>query len=59
VLGGSMIIGDPRIEIDTIRKYTVQTLDGFVPTPFITTAKLGDEAGLYGAMAILQKRLKL
>lgn len=57
VLGGSMIIGDPRIEIDTIRKYTVEALDGFVPAPLITTAKLGDEAGLYGGMALLKKRL--
>jgi predicted NBD/HSP70 family sugar kinase len=57
VLGGSMIIGDPRIEIDAIRKYTVQALDGFVPAPLITTAKLGDEAGLYGAMALLSKKL--
>lgn len=55
VLGGSMIIGDPRIEIDAIRKYTVAALDGFVPAPLITTAKLGDEAGLYGAMAILKQ----
>jgi fructokinase len=57
VLGGSMIIGDPRIEIDPIRKYTVEALDGFVESPLITTAKLGDEAGLYGAMAILKQRL--
>ena len=57
VLGGSMITGDPRIEIDTIRKYTVEALDGFVPAPLITMAKLGDEAGLYGAMAILKQRL--
>jgi fructokinase len=55
VLGGSMIIGDPRIEIDAIRKYTVQSLDSFVPCPFITTATLGDEAGLYGAMALLAR----
>lgn len=53
VLGGSMIIGDPKIEIDAIRKYTVESLDGFVPAPLITTAKLGDEAGLYGAMTLL------
>lgn len=59
VLGGSMIIGDPRIEIDAIRKYTVEALDGFVPSPLITTAKLGDEAGLYGGMALLKKRLPL
>lgn len=57
VLGGSMIIGDPRIEIDPIRKYTVEALDGFVEAPLITIAKLGDEAGLYGGMAILKQRL--
>ena len=55
ILGGSMIIGNPRIEVDAIRKYTVESLDGFVPAPFITVAKLGDEAGLYGAMAILKR----
>ncbi len=56
VLGGSMIIGDPKIPIDAIRKYTVEVLDGFVACPFITTAKLGDEAGLYGAMVYLGQR---
>jgi predicted NBD/HSP70 family sugar kinase len=56
VLGGSMITGDPRIEIDAIRKYTVEALDGFVDCPLITMAKLGDEAGLYGAMGLLKNR---
>jgi predicted NBD/HSP70 family sugar kinase len=55
VLGGSMITGDPRIQIDAIRKYTVAVLDGFVDCPFITMAKLGDEAGLYGALALLKR----
>lgn len=54
ILGGSMIIGDPKIPLDAIRKYTVEVLDGFVECPFITEAKLGDEAGLYGAMALLK-----
>ncbi len=58
VLGGSMIIGDPKIPLEAIRKYTVEVLDGFVACPFITTAKLGDEAGLYGAMALLANRTK-
>lgn len=57
VLGGSMIIGDPKIEIEPIRKYTVEVLDSFVSCPFITTAKLGDDAGLYGAMAYLKQNL--
>lgn len=57
ILGGSMIIGDPKIEIEPIRKYTVEVLDGFVACPFITTATLGDEAGLYGAMVYLEQHL--
>lgn len=57
VLGGSMITGDPAISVDTIRKYTVEALDDFVTSPLIVKAELGDEAGLYGAMAILKKRL--
>jgi predicted NBD/HSP70 family sugar kinase len=55
VLGGAMIVGDPAIDVDTIRKYTVESLDGFVESPHIVKASLGDEAGLYGGMAILKK----
>jgi fructokinase len=57
VLGGSMVIGDPKIMVDAVRKYTVQSLDSFVPCPLIAEAKLGDEAGLYGGMALLSKKL--
>lgn len=57
VLGGSMIIGDPAIKIDTIRKATAEALDGFEATPLIVAAKLGDEAGLWGGLAVLAKRL--
>jgi predicted NBD/HSP70 family sugar kinase len=53
ILGGSMMIGDPKIPLESVRRATVEVLGGFVPCPFITTAKLGDEAGLYGALAIL------
>ncbi len=59
VLGGSMIIGDPKIQLDAIRKHTVEVLDGFVDCPFITTAALKDEAGLYGAMAYLKNKLEI
>jgi predicted NBD/HSP70 family sugar kinase len=58
VLGGSMILGDPKIEIDAIRKYTVEALNDFQSSPLITLSKLGDEAGLYGAMTILKNRGK-
>ncbi len=57
VLGGSMIIGDPRIEIDAVRKYTVEALANHAETPLITMAKLGDEAGLHGAVAILKSKV--
>lgn len=58
VLGGSMILGDPKIPLEAIRRYTVEILGGFVPCPFITTAALGDQAGLYGGLVILQKNTK-
>jgi hypothetical protein len=51
-----MINGDPKIQIDDIRKYTVEVLDSFVTCPFITVGTLKDEAGLYGAMAYLEQK---
>lgn len=56
ILGGSMIIGEPKIKIEAIRKYTVHALEGIEPAPFIAEAKLGDEAGLYGGMALLAQK---
>jgi len=58
VLGGSMIIGDPAIKIDAIRRATAEALDGFEDTPLIVEAKLGDEAGLWGGLAILARRVQ-
>jgi len=57
VLGGSMIIGDPAIKIDAIRKATALALDNFEETPLIVEAKLGDEAGLWGGLALLARRI--
>lgn len=57
VLGGSMIIGDPRILLDDIVKHTNQVVGDIVPCPLILDAKLGDKAGLYGAMALLQQQV--
>lgn len=56
VLGGSMIVGDPAISVDAIRKYTVAAIDDFVDTPLIVKAELGDHAGLYGGMGILKQK---
>jgi predicted NBD/HSP70 family sugar kinase len=55
VLGGSMIIGDPKIPLPAIRKYTVEALGGFVDCPLITTAALGDAAGLWGALVLARQ----
>jgi fructokinase len=54
VLGGSMVLGDPHIPLEAIRKYTVAALDGFVDCPFITRAALGDESGVHGARVIAE-----
>lgn len=58
ILGGSMMVGDPKIPIDSVRRATVAVLDGVMPCPFITTAELGDEAGVHGALAFLQQKMK-
>lgn len=58
ILGGSMMTGNPNIPIDVVRKETVAVLDNVVSSPFITLAKLGDEAGLYGAMALAQQHFQ-
>lgn len=58
VLGGSMIMGDPKIPLEAIRKYTVEVLDGFVACPFITTAAFKDEGALYGSMAYIKDRME-
>ncbi len=55
VLGGSMILGEPKIELTDIRKATVEALDGFVDCPHITTAALGDAAGLWGALVLARQ----
>lgn len=53
VLGGSMIVGDPRIFLDDIKKHTIEVLGDEFECPDIVDATLGDFGGLYGAMALL------
>lgn len=55
VLGGKMITGDPKIEIDAITAHTNDVLGEVAPCPLIVKAKLGDEGGLYGALALLNQ----
>lgn len=52
-----MIVGDPRIRLEDIRCYTAGILEGFMPCPEIVDAELGDDGGLYGAMAKLKLEL--
>ena len=56
VLGGSMIIGDPRIFLDDIVRHTKEVLGELVPCPPIVDAVLKDEGGLYGGMALLTQK---
>ena len=57
VLGGSMIVGDPRILLNDIIRQTSNVLDDVVPMPAIVDATLGDFGGLYGAMALLEQKV--
>lgn len=57
VLGGSMIVGDPRILLADIQQHCNEVMGEEIPCPLILEAKLGDDAGLYGAMALLGKKV--
>jgi len=57
VLGGSMIVGDPRIFLASIQEKTAHLLKGLVPCPPIVDATLKDEGGLYGALALLRTKM--
>jgi len=57
VLGGSMIVGDPRILLDDIVKHTNAVVGEVTQVPLIVDAALGDNAGLYGAMAVLNQKV--
>lgn len=60
VLGGSMIVGNPRITLESIIRHTELALEGLLPCPVIVDAMLRDEGGLYGAMALIaQKESKI
>ncbi|MBI4086625.1 ROK family protein [Candidatus Kaiserbacteria bacterium] len=62
VLGGSMILGDPRIKLEDVERHLTDLLAGLVSPPSadrrvgppIKDALLADVGGLYGAMALLK-----
>ena len=57
VLGGSMIVGDPRIFLEDIVRHTKEIIGEQFPCPEIVDATLKDEGGLYGAMALLAQNV--
>ncbi len=56
VLGGSMVVGDPRIPLEAIKRHTEAVLGGLVPCPPLKDAAFRDDGGLYGALALLKSR---
>ncbi len=54
VLGGSMMIGDPRILLTDVIAHTSKGIGDFVPMPELKDATLSDKGGLYGALAVLK-----
>lgn len=58
VLGGSMVVGDPRIFLKDIVRHTEEMIGKFVPCPPIVDAILKDEGGLHGAMVLIAQKMK-
>lgn len=56
VLGGSMVVGDPRIPLTSVRLHMNALLTGLMPAPPVFDAAFRDEGGLYGAMALLKEK---
>jgi len=57
VLGGSMIVGNPRIFLEDIIRHTNEVMGEEFECPLIVDAQLADDGGLYGAMALLNQRV--
>lgn len=57
VLGGSMIVGNPRIFLEDIIRHTNEVMGEEFECPLMVDAKLGDDGGLYGAMALLSQKV--
>ncbi len=57
VLGGSMIVGNPAIELERVQEYFSKILKIFETLPVLLKAHLGDVGGLSGALALLKSEL--
>ncbi|MBX2866887.1 ROK family protein [Candidatus Kaiserbacteria bacterium] len=56
VLGGSMIVGDPRILLPDIQRHTAEALGEGQHMPEMVLAELEDKGGLYGSMVFLRQK---
>jgi predicted NBD/HSP70 family sugar kinase len=56
VLGGSMIVGDPRIPLALVERYLERELVVFPEIPELKPALLKDQGGLYGALVLARTR---
>lgn len=59
VLGGPMIVGNPAISVETIKKYLNEINTKFPELPEIKKAELEDFGGLYGALTFLKQQKEL
>lgn len=57
VLGGSMIIGDPAINVEQTKEYLRGILNIFPTLPVIKKAELGDFGGIHGALTYVYKNI--
>lgn len=57
VLGGSMITGAPGIPLDRVEYHLNNSMKIFPILPKIEKSQLGDEAGLWGSLVYLDKKL--
>lgn len=59
VVGGSMIVGDPCIDLEASIKEVGKLMTVFPAWPMIRKAELGDKSGLLGSMAHLKQMLSV
>jgi predicted NBD/HSP70 family sugar kinase len=55
IVGGSMVVGDPAIPLESSLRYLREIMTIFPNPPFIAKAQLRDEGGLYGALALIRQ----
>ncbi len=59
ILGGPMIVGDPAIPLEKVKKKVRELLTMFPEPPEIVKSTLGDENGLYGALEYIRMQESL